>query len=211
MKKTILMFFCAVTFFVGVAQAAPINGLFNTGVDDSGLVLPVGTLEQHYNMTGALSPANVISKHSTWVTPPTGSLWIGPSNGNFSDPVGDYSYILTFDLTGLVPTTAFISGKWSTDNTGVILLNDIDTGITQDSFMSLNNFNISDGFVPEINTLEFIVTNRPGSSTNPTGLLVANLTGQASPVPVPAAIWLLGSGLVGIAGFRKLPRKSIES
>jgi hypothetical protein len=30
-----------------------------------------------------------------------------------------------------------------------------------------------------------------------------SLTGTASAVPVPAAVWLLGSGLVGLAGFRR--------
>lgn len=32
---------------------------------------------------------------------------------------------------------------------------------------------------------------------------IVNLTTKASPVPLPGAIWLLGSGLLGLAGMRK--------
>jgi hypothetical protein len=31
--------------------------------------------------------------------------------------------------------------------------------------------------------------------------------GEVAPVPVPAAVWLLGSGLLGLVGLRKKIRK----
>ena len=35
---------------------------------------------------------------------------------------------------------------------------------------------------------------------------IVNLTTKTSPVPLPGAIWLLGSGLLGLAGLRKQVR-----
>lgn len=46
---------------------------------------------------------------------------------------------------------------------------------------------------------------------NPTGtaehFFISGLTVEASPVPIPGAIWLLGSGLIGLAGIRRKFRK----
>jgi hypothetical protein len=62
-------------------------------------------------------------------------------------------------------------------------------------------FEILTGFVDGENTLQFSVDNLlPGP--NPSGLLVANLTGTASEVPIPGTVWLLGSALVALAGIR---------
>jgi len=191
-NRTSLFFYLLSLFFILLvfvllgpnAAAAPIPGLYYTGVDNTGTVLPVGTSEQHYEMTGPSYPATVITASPYWIKPSAGSSWIGPSNGNVNDPLGDYSYVLTFDLTGLDPATAVISGGWATDNTAKILLNGIDTGISKPlyGFTSLDSFTISSGFVPGTNTLEFVVSNRPegAGSINPTGLLVANLSGEAS-------------------------------
>jgi hypothetical protein len=41
----------------------------------------------------------------------------------------------------------------------------------------------------------------PGLSTQPTYLFGANI--DVTPVPIPAAVWLLGSGLVGLVGVRR--------
>jgi len=43
---------------------------------------------------------------------------------------GDYIYRITFDLTGLEPATAVVSGAWTSDNTGpAVLLNGVITGV----------------------------------------------------------------------------------
>jgi hypothetical protein len=190
-----------------LAIAAPIQGLFNTGVDDLGVVLPINSVDPHYSLTGpsSISTAYVLARNPSWFTPPAGSAWIEPTGGNANAPLGEYTYTLTFNLTGLNASTATISGAWSTDNTGVILLNGSTTGISNPSalsFSSLNNFQINSGFVSGTNTLEFIVTNTPNTGhQNPTGLLVTNLEGVASAVPIPSAFWLLGSGLLGMLGI----------
>ena len=42
-----------------------------------------------------------------------------------------------------------------------------------------------------------------GSVTNPTGFTIATASGTFSKTPIPGAIWLLGSGLVGLFGMRR--------
>ena len=97
---------------------------------------------------------------------------------------------------------------WATDNYGAIWLNGVDTGLSKGlyGFQTLDAFEVNSGFLPGINSLEFRVTNEPNKST-PSGLLVANLTGHA--VPLPATAWLLASGLVGLIGLRRRFRSKI--
>ena len=184
----------------GASQAAPIQGLFNTGVDDAGVVLANGSSELHYAMTGPVSPAIVASPNPSWLSPPAGSAWIGPTSGTITDPLGTYIYTLTFDLTGLDATTALIQGRWATDNTASIFLNGVDTGLQQNSFGQLDPFELSSGFVAGINTLAFHVNNPDLSGLNPTGLLIAELSGTAVPEPSTATLTLLG--LVALATRR---------
>jgi len=206
----VLVFLLAsILFPVGEISAAlvAISGLYNTGVDDVGQILADGEAEQHYQMTGVDTGAFIISggsKPSAWVSPQGQYVWIGPENGGSAAPEGNYLYTLTFDLTGLDPLTATISGLWASDNPSSIYLNDVNTGISRDdrlSFSSLLGFEILSGFVDGENTLQFYVNNLP-PGPNPSGLLVANLTGTASEVPIPGTVWLLGSALVALAGIR---------
>jgi hypothetical protein len=198
----------SIIFANGEISAAPITDLFNTGVNDAGVVLPGGSDELHYqlglpNPTGSedvyIIPA--INLGDLWVTARPGSAWIGPNSGELSTLAGNYSYILTFDLLGFDSSTAVISGLWASDNSSRILLNGIDTGNFRDrtGFLSMKFFTISTDFLPRSNTLEFIVNNE---SSGPTGLVVANLAGTAE-VPIPGAIWLLGTSLIVLLGIKR--------
>jgi hypothetical protein len=123
----------------------------------------------------------------SWVVPPAGTQWIGPSADTESNPVGYYEYTLTFSIPGLQG----VSGEWATDNSGEIFLNGASTGVTTGStqFGALTPFSISGGFTGN-DTLVFRVYNEHCQ----TGLLVSGLT----TVPAPAAVVLasLGMGLV---------------
>ncbi len=201
-----------------------IPGLYNTGVASAGAVDP------HYALTVSADPSSTAyvasSFPSSWLpnAPPAGSSfnsslvaqipvsqWIAPAANQNSAVAGNYVYQTTFNLTGFNLGTVSITGRWAANDMGLdILINGLSTGQTTGSIF--NPFAINTGFVSGINTLDFLVLNDPSiQGLNPTGLRVEFLTATAlsasgaptSVVPLPAAVWLLGSGLVGLLGFAR--------
>ncbi len=130
-------------------------------------------------------------------------------------PSGDYEYQTVFNLTGLDPSTAVLTGQWATDDPGVnIYINSQPTGNTIDdtpsyisnptppyTYSQWTRFTISSGFVAGVNTLDFVVYNIPNSGPNPAGLRV-EISGSADPVPEPASLMLIGAGFVALGMFR---------
>ena len=158
------------------AYAAPI-ALFNTGVDSTGTPLSHGTVgDPHYSLTsvpaGSTSAIRIITSVGGFpIGPYIGdnalSAWIGPNNdSDLNGPTGTYIYRNTFDLTGFNPSTAAITGEWTTDNNGLdILLNGISLGFTTSftAFASgFSPFTITSNFNSNINTLDFVVNNGGG-------------------------------------------------
>ena len=194
------------------AFAAPIPGLFNTGVDGGGVTTLVGTNDAHYALiAGPITPIPISTvANPGWVpnNPPT-SQWIGPPDPpdtpNVDVPNGTYIYELIFDLTGLDETTAQISGDWSSDNSSLVRLNGTPAaGIPHSggstAFQSFDTFSFNTGFVSGFNSLTFEVTNDGG----PSGLHVDRLTGTADvPEPASAILALLGMTVCGFIPRRK--------
>jgi hypothetical protein len=149
-----------------------------------------------------------------WVLPSPGTQWINPYGvGTMNAPFGLYDYRTTFDLTGLNPLTAVLTGEFAADNWACISLNFGITGICTTGgnygFNHYTPFTIScalgtcgSGFLPGINTLDFIVQN----NELVTGLEV-EISGTASPTtPEPSSLLLMGTGVLGLIGVvrRKL-------
>src|SRR5207245_7622204 len=116
-----------------------------------------------------------------WLGDGPNSKWIAPrvdaANGN---AVGTYTYRTTFDLTGLNPATAVLTGQFASDNGATIKLNGVTVGPTSPTFNAFTVFTISSGFIAGVNTLDVVVSNDPcGGCINPTGLRV-DISGTAS-------------------------------
>ncbi|MGD0276024.1 MAG: VPLPA-CTERM sorting domain-containing protein [Syntrophales bacterium] len=218
-SSLLLSVMVGVFILFAVQAEANVIGLYNTGVDNSNTLLSAGAIDPHYTLIQSADPSFpgpaayvVDDAFAAFAWSYTGinangpySKWLSPNPDN-SLAWGSYIYQTTFNLTGLNPSSALITGQWSTDNEGYdILLNGHSTGNTimigdSHAFCDFHPFTISSGFVSGLNTLDFIVHNDGG----PSGIRVEmSGTANAATVPIPGAVWLLGSGLIGLVGIRR--------
>jgi hypothetical protein len=210
MKKTI-MFVTASLIAVSLYAASWAHAIPFTvsGSSDPGAYSV--TLDGNYPI---LVPVAVTTPAGPWVP----GSWMTYNNPDQSWPMstesgnlpGTYNYLTMFDLTGLDPSTAVITGSWASDNGATFYLNDPDSSpistIGETGYGTLTYFTINSGFVAGENWLMFEVTNDPWGSDpgiNPTGLLVNINSATANPVPEPTTILLLGAGLIGIGFMRR--------
>jgi hypothetical protein len=170
----------------GLALSAPIPKLYNTGVNDAGNPLPDATVDPHYTLlespdaeypgpnTYTLEPGWPVAPAGPWIADSAASRWIAPrARQSVGNAAGSYTFRTTFDLTGFDPARARITGRWTSDNTGMdIVLNGNSLGISQPgNFGVFSEFTIETGFVAGTNTLDFLVFNA-GDAVNPIGLRV---------------------------------------
>jgi PEP-CTERM motif len=199
------LFLMAALVSGGKAFGDPIN-IHNTGQSAGGSALPTGTADPNYSLVSAPAgvPLTAITTvpNGVWAPNTSTADWISPgASGGTSWPVGTYDYATTFSLTGLIPSTAQLSGEWASDNNACIFLNGVNTNECTGfaSFGALTGFSITSGFVSGLNELDFVVTNGGG----PSGVF-AEVSGTASSttsaVPEPGSLCLLATGLVGVAG-----------
>jgi len=171
---------------VGQTDGAAITGLFATGVDSAGSILGDNADDPHYTLLPSGGAAKTIFSSSipgSWVANDPASRWVWETASGTPTDV-TRTFRITFDLTGLLPTTAQISGTWSTDNSGLdILINGNSTANTSGGFSAFTNFTIDSGFVPGTNNLDFVVQDLGSIS----GFRVGSISGTAAVVPEPSA------------------------
>ncbi len=215
MKTKILL--SAGAFFILVLTGnAQINipGVFSTGVDDSGNLLPTGETDPHWTISsspdGTVPALVTADRNKSWVANTSSSEWINATgDGAGIEPTGLYIYTLTFSLNGFDPATAQITGEWASDNQSEIILNGINTSFANDGtngFKSLTPFSITSDFVAGENELQIYVTQIPPTGKNdPEGLQVDILSAIADPVPEPAMLSLFAVSILGLCVHRKRP------
>lgn len=207
------------------AQASAMTAdlaVFDTGVDDSGVPLGIGVPDSHYAVwfedISNQAPAVTRLPLTGWASP-SGNQWdTVPTPGiNGRVGTGPFTYQTTFDMpAGAELGTASLAGQWAAGGNNThngsdtilstaIRLNGVDVG-TGTSSGVLSDFAIGSNFVPGENLLQFVIELGPaGAGPIETGLLVDITEATVSVVPIPAAVWLFGSALVGlgVAGKRR--------
>ena len=191
--------------------------IFNTGVvSQSPLMLAAaGAVDLHYSLiasadaggpgpTAYVAGPNGVYPIPPWLLNGPDSNWISPFvAAGTSATMGTYTYRTTFDLSGPLAGTAVLTGRWATDNTGEMVLNGVSLGITSGGFLAWSPFTISSGFVAGLNTLDFVVTNAPGTGLNPTSLRV-EISGEAgTAAPEPSTGLVVALSLCGLAGWSR--------
>jgi hypothetical protein len=190
----------------GPVRADIITTLFSTGVDNTGAVIPTGTLDPHYTYGPGLRPFAQGGNGFGWIPNTSASKWVNSAPGGFPPPlptpvVRIFNYTTTFDLSGLDPTTARITGDVAADDSVTILLNGIPKYSNpyngfNDPWASFASFMIDTGFIPGVNTLTFAVTHADG----PEGLQARVVgTANVATVPEPSTLVLISiGGLIGL-------------
>jgi hypothetical protein len=199
------------------AVTMSIQGLYTTGVNNSGQALVGIQADPHYTLISQPSGAKVTNSTISpvpagWAPDNSTSRWIGT---NTSAPIGNYVYQTSFTLpnTAILSTTS-INGSWGSDDSATIFVNGIATGVASDpsQFGKLNPFTLSsNNFQYGTNNLTFVVNNSQGL----TGLRVAAISGTYEAVPEPltilGSIAALGFGAKMERKFRRKKAKKAES
>jgi hypothetical protein len=211
-----LFVLAAVVIGATTASAAPLVG---TGVPG-----PAGTQELNWTVLPIISSRDLYVVNgaadypTAWVNAAANNLtakWISPYAdvvGNTlatDDPNAHSAFVdYTYTLAGFSNPGANVTIKWATDNgaqfflNGVLLNTIAAPNVNDQPFAALTTFTIlASQFAVGANTFTAIVRNLAyDAGPNPTGLLVNT---SVSPVPLPPAMLLFGSALVGMNWLRK--------
>jgi hypothetical protein len=212
MKISLMMIAAAVVPCITIA--API-AVHSTGVNGSDVLVAAGGQASFWTL--ATEPAgaseaiggNPFRYHNgAYFADTATAAWVAPTASGNAGVGGFYTYQLAFDLTGLDPATASISGIYGTDNDGSISLNGnapVATTVFA-AFGATTAFSLTSGFVAGLNTINV----RMNNGGDPTAFFVQFNSATASalsstpepPTVLPFCLGLLG--LVLLAFVRKI-------
>lgn len=153
------------------------------------------------------------------------SGWIAMNSTGTTGCIGCWTFMVfrqTFDLTGYDPASVDLQFQWAADDSGegfadrgtwipkltlnggaFIYYPGASAGHPVNTYSYSSTVALQSGFVPGLNTIDFYVEGN--GVTDGFALNTVSFTGTpaGSPVPDPATMLLVGSGLSGLAGLRK--------
>jgi hypothetical protein len=211
-KRLILLF--TLPLLAQLVSAGSIT-LHNTGVNSSDALVAAGAPASFWTLSAEPAGAsealgsNPFRYHNpAYFADTATAAWVSPGSDGNAGAGGSYTYDLVFDLTGLNPATAAISGIFGTDNDGSISLNGNAAVATTTfaGFGSTTAFSFTSGFLSGLNTIQVVVDN----GGDPTAFFVQFNSGTADSgggsVPEPTSMVLICSGLAGLALIRRVHR-----
>jgi hypothetical protein len=191
MQKTLLA--SAIALTLGGAAASQAATITITGMNFNGVYAASGTLNSAGN--GVMNSVDPFfggpwtATQQNWFD--THSSTLSWSGGTSTGAIADFSY--TFHLTGnQVAVGTFFD--WSV-NIGIPVLTIFDCPETGGGACTGNSLGMAAGPFP-------------GQKPQFVGTTADDFPVSGSPVPVPAAVWLFGSGLVGLVGVAR--RKKVQ-
>jgi hypothetical protein len=193
--------------FAPALRAVPIGGLYDTGVDNSGVPFASPNVaDPHYSLIVSPQASTAVTVDDTnypfppWLPNTPTARWIGSAADGSGLGGSNFIYRTTFNLPpSALLSSVSLSGLWAVDDVGTgILINGNATGQTTSSNTSLTAFTITSGFVSGINTLDFPIQNLGSAlfGSNPTGLIVDRLSGTYQQSPEPGTAPLASIGLL---------------
>jgi len=214
MKTLTFLAVFAVALVTHSSAAVPlvINQTYNTGYNSvTNTPLAPGSLDLYFNLY-SYSPAPFSG--TPVVTSPTDPAWVAPVGAQWISPVEDqsgspgsgspagvYDYNAFFASDFLVPTSVTLSGSYAADDGATLYVNGVAvSSIVPEGYLVMTPFNYTFtlGAGPSIIPIDFLVNNlnTGGSgSTNPSGLIVSNLTVRTTAAPEPGAWAMLFAGI----------------
>lgn len=146
--------------------------------------------------TGAFEGMTQINGYNTLIFGPGGSITLTGGISNLSLPSGTTLLSGSFTATNVIELPL---GQLQLDIAGATFGNSHNSSI-------FNYFGIPDSYTsPDALSLTFTDAGINGGIIS-SSILSGNIEESPQPTPIPAAAWLLGSGLMGLAGMRKRMR-----
>jgi hypothetical protein len=155
-----------------------------------------------YGSYNSLSPLVLTSNDYTWsMASTTAGLYSSP--GSMS--VGSYGYPINISFSGN-PVTAVGAIIGPSDYLGNFVAGNINLTLSDGTSLTNYYMNIGDflGFTSATPITSMSINTPLGDDTC---IQIDHFyVGAAAPVPIPAAVWLLGSGLIGLIGVRRFKK-----